>query len=234
MKWLFRLFSGVALGVLLAHWVRGVSEAHAQSEPQLSISPSLPNRWMPLRLAGATNVVWNLEASRDLLNWKSIATLHALDFVPFWTNPTVVNFHDPAAPEFPRRFYRASIVPLDFTEDWKNQIYFPSDPFASTPHPAQDSPGWVKFSILTNEPARVYYQDSRKYLFHYDFATARLPPLKGIDHQDFDRAALHTNGQQVVLGAVLLPPAARTPEFGVQFVGLDSYLPEQVARWFKV
>ena len=234
MKRLVRLCSGVAMGVLLVGWEGGASRALAQSGPQLSILAPSTNGWSRLRLGGAANVAWNLEASSDLQRWNRIATLHALQFVPFWTNPAVLNFQDAAAPDLRQRFYRASFVPLTFGEDWKNQIYFPSDPFASASQADQESLRWVKFAIVTNEPARVYYQDSRKFLFHYDFATARLEPIKGISRQDFDRVALHTNGQQLVLGAVLLPPATNLGEFGVQFVGMDPYPREQVTRWFEL
>jgi hypothetical protein len=201
------------MGVLLLGWEGGASRARAQSGPQLSMLSPSTNGWPRLLLAGATNVAWNLEASGDLQRWNTIATLHALDFVPFWTNPIVLNFHDAAAPNFPQRFYRSSFVPLTFGEDWKNQIYFPVDPFASSAQPNQGQ--WIKFAILTNEPVRIYYQDSRKYPFHYDFATARLEPIKGISRPDFDRVALHTNAQKVVLGAVLLPPATNLAESSI-------------------
>jgi hypothetical protein len=45
-------------------------------------------------------------------------------------------------------------------DDWKNQIYFPTDPLATDRLPDRDAVRWVKFSILTDEPARVYYQDA--------------------------------------------------------------------------
>lgn len=241
MRRLLQLFSAVAVGMVLTRREGVVSEVNAQSEPQLTISQPRTNRWTQLRLSGESNVVWKLEASRDLFNWTTIATLHALDFVPFWTNPTVLNFQDVSAPDFLQRFYRASAVPWVSSDDWKNQIYFPSDPFAAAGQPDPESVRWVKFAILTNEPARVYYQDSRKYLFHYDFAVARLEPLKGLSRQDFDRVALHSNGQQVILGAVLLPPvssafpgAANVAEFGVQVVGQDPYPREQVVWWLDL
>ncbi len=172
--------------------------------------------------------MWTVEASEDLLKWNSIATLQALDFVPFWTNPLVLDFLDAAAPDFRHRYYRAWILPWASNDDWKNQIYFPNDLFAV----ARENSRWVKFAILTNEPARVFYQDCAKYPFHYDFATARLDPLKGLSREDFDRVALHTNGQRVILGAVLIN--AQSTEFGIQFVGQDPYPPEQIVHWFEL
>ncbi len=244
MKRVIRLVSVVATGMLLALWEGSFSALMAQSGPHLSIGPPRTNGWTQLRLAGATNVVWNLEASKDLANWKTIATLHALDFVPFWSNSSVLNFQDAAAPEFLQRFYRASAVPWTFASDWKNQIYFLFDPFASATRQDEPSLRWVKFAILTNEPTRVYYQDSSKYLFHYDFAAARLGPFKGLSREEFDRVALRTNGQQVVLGAVLFPPVSYgfllfplpsgKREFGIQFVGQDLYPREQIVRWFEL
>ena len=118
------------------------------------------------------------------------------------------------------------------TNDWKNQILYPTDPFQST-NSAQ-SVTWLKFAILLNDPTRVYYQDSRKYLFHYDFATQRLPPFLGMDYATFDSVSLYRTNQQVVLGTVLYPPATTHAEYGVQFIGLDAYTPDEIGRWFEL
>ncbi len=96
--------------------------------------------------------------------------------------------------------------------------------------------------MVPGEPFRVYYQDSSKYLFHYDFAKARFSAFRDLSPEAFDAVSLHTNGQQAVLGAVLLPrmpPVAERdpacpPEYAIQFVGLDPYAPDQICRWFDV
>jgi hypothetical protein len=50
----------------------------------------------------------------------------------------------------------------------------------------------------------------------------------------FDAIALRRTGQQVVLGALIYPPAGGPREYGVQFVGYDPYPKEDVKAWFDV
>jgi hypothetical protein len=239
----------LTMGVAAIGWLANlggfVSEAHAQSPPELSILSPAPDGWTRLRLAGSTNEIWNIwkiDASEDLVEWKPIAVLHASRFVWFWTDPFILNYEDPAAPDHRRRFYRASVGGGEDSE-WKNQVYFPADFYVAGGQFGEAGLRWIKFAILTDDPFRVYYQDSDSYLFHYDFATVHLDPLKGIGREEFDRVALHVDGQEVVLGALLFPPLsllapnsgrATVPEFGIQFVGLDPYPSEQIARWFRL
>src|SRR5262245_17346436 len=56
---------------------------------------------------------------------------------------------------------------------WKNKIAFPEEPFANSSGMGQ--PRWVKFSIFVSEQTKVYFQDSKKYSFHYEFAKNHLP-----------------------------------------------------------
>ena len=53
--------------------------------------------------------------------------------------------------------------------------------------------GWVAAGCLAtadggqprfDEPVRVYYQDSQKYLLHHHFATVRLEPFRGLSRED--------------------------------------------------
>jgi hypothetical protein len=81
---------------------------------------------------------------------------------------------------------------------------------------------------------RVYYQDSKALKFHYDFARARLAPFMNMTPAQFDQVSLRTNGQQVLLGTVLVPPLPHMNEFGIQFVGADPYPPEFIARYFDL
>ena len=69
---------------------------------------------------------------------------------------------------------------------------------------------------------RVYFQDSTKYTFHYDFAVARIPQFKGVSRVEFDRVTLRTNAQQAVVGALLFAPAGVGMELGIQLVGQDA------------
>jgi hypothetical protein len=131
----------------------------------------------------------------------------------------------------------SSLVPArdeDPDPVWKNQIDYPSEPFQSWTWPP-----FVKFTIITKQgydPNTVYYQDCRKYEYHYDFALDVLEPFIGMTVEEFDEVTLHEAGQQAVLGAVILPPWADPPfnEYGIQFVRNDPYSREQIVRLFNV
>jgi len=116
---------------------------------------------------------------------------------------------------------------------WKNQITHPSDPFESW-----TSPAYVKFTIVIKEgfdPNVVYYQDCRRYEYHYDFALECLEPFIGMTIEEFDDVTLYEAGQQAVLGAVILPPWAdpAISEYGIQLVRNDPYPREEVVRLFN-
>ena len=117
---------------------------------------------------------------------------------------------------------------------WKNQIEYPSETFQSW-----TSPPYVKFTIITREgfdPNTVYYQDCRKYEYHYDFALEYLEPFIGMTVEEFDEITLHEAGQQAVLGAVIFSPWADPPfnEYGIQFVRNDPYSREEIVHLFDV
>ncbi len=180
----------------------------------------------------SSNSVLLLEASTDLQSWDGVGTFHDKLFP----------YRDAAALNLDQRFYRLRAVPRTTTNDWKNQILFPRDVF---PHPP-NSPGaipWVKFIILPGDPVRVYYQDSQKYPFHYEFAAQRLRQFKGMTREAFDEVSLHRSNQQAILGSVLYAPflidsgswfMASRLEYGVQFVGKEPYTPDEIARWFHL
>jgi hypothetical protein len=120
-------------------------------------------------------------------------------------------------------------VPITPSDAWKNAIQYPDDPFLSVQdyNNPQSSVRWIKFSVLMHDPTKVYYQDSSTYPFHAPFAVERLDPFKGMSIADFDKVSLNEAGQQVILGAVLIPPdPARFPEYGIQLVRRDPYHPE--------
>jgi hypothetical protein len=117
---------------------------------------------------------------------------------------------------------------------WKNQISFPDEPFQSW-----TSPPFVKFTIITKEgsdPNVVYFQDSGRYEYHFDFALENLPPFIGMTIEEFDSVTLHAAGQQAVLGAVILPPWHDPPynEYGIQLVRNDPYTREEVVKLFNI
>src|SRR6266542_1930421 len=197
--------------------------AQAQlTAPRLDIfRPGTSNGWVRLNSSFSSGTVLTLEASTNRLGWQAIGTLH----------DAVFNYPDAATDQLDQRYYRLLAASRGLANDWKNQILFPTEPFLS---PAGQDLRWVKFAILLHDPTRVYYQDSAKFLFHYDFATQRLPPFLGIDPASFDAVSLYRTNQQVVLGAVLYPPATKYAEYGIQVVGRDAYQPEDIARWFEL
>jgi len=122
---------------------------------------------------------------------------------------------------------------------WKNHIVFPDDSFCSRGVSAT-SARWVKFTILTEpyDPNVVYFQDSRAYVFHFNFASEHLAPFVGMTPQQFNATTLFAENQQAILGTVLLPPergrfgAADIDEYGIQFVRQDAYSREQLRDLF--
>lgn len=116
--------------------------------------------------------------------------------------------------------------------DAKTSIDFDSEPFANFSPSIGGGMRFVKFHILVKNPNVVYFQDTNKYAFHYDFAKARLLPFLNLSRPQFDALSLHIKGQQDIMGTVLIPYGKR--EIGIQFVGLDSYPKESVATWIKL
>jgi hypothetical protein len=139
-------------------------------------------------------------------------------------------YPDASAPAFTNRFYRGTFRPRSPNDDWKNQVVIPSDPFAPQGHSNQVR--WIKFAVLTDDFTRIFYQDSVKYPFHYDYASQRLAPFIGVDRSAFDQLSLHPgDNQRVILGSILLPPLFSTAgEYGIQLVGLEPYPPPTVSK----
>lgn len=167
--------------------------------------------------------VITLESSVDLLHWNLLATVHnqAIAYPDLLSDNTA---H--------ARYFRAQARPRTPEDDWKNQAWFPEDPFRSPL--SSDGLRWVKFAIVLSDPERVVFQNTTKDPFHYEFATRRLDPFLGLDRPGFDAVSLRKANQQVVLGAVLYPPRPTFVEYGVQFVGLDPYTPEEIAGWLRL
>lgn len=227
MTWLFdRLSTRAALAAFVLSIVSVHAWADKQTElPRLQISGHDSNGWVRLNLPGETNKVYTIFGSTSLSNWTAVAKTHH----------GVFNFPDFASPLFPARFYSVTAAAKGGQDDWANQARLPSDPFLSSSDVFLGSDlRWIKFAIPLQDSGQVYYQDSKKYTFHYDFATKRLRPFEGMTPTQFDQAALHTNQQQVLLGAVLLPSFPNEREFGIQFVGLDAYPAEFVARHYEM
>lgn len=124
---------------------------------------------------------------------------------------------------------------------WTNQIVYPNEPFRVVGTSASD-PDWVKFTILLEpyNPNIVYFQDSQAYTFHYHFATELLDPFIGMSPIEYDQVTLYEQGQQAILGAVIMPPTSgylpppALPEYGIQFVRQDPYTREEIAEMFNM
>ncbi len=112
---------------------------------------------------------------------------------------------------------------------WKNKLTFPQEPFAASGGSGQLR--WVKFSIFVDDPTKVYFQDSNKYAFHYEFAKNHLPGFGGMSPTEFAKVTLKAEGQRLVSGAVLMPPLLQTMEFGIQLLREDEYSKEDVKRF---
>jgi hypothetical protein len=218
-------FAPVRLALTVTLLLQAAALIQAASGPQLHLQPRPPEGWPRLSAPGQTGMVYTVQASTNLSSWTPIATTH----------DAVVEYPDAAAPLFPERFYRLTGTNQTAADDWKNQVTFPGDAFLS---PFGEAIGpdfrWIKFAIPFNEPYRIYYQDSRKYPFHYDFATARLEGFRGMTPAQFDQVALRTNQQQILLGTLLIPPAPVEGEYGIQFVGQDAYPPALVAQYYDL
>lgn len=199
--------------------------SHAQ--PQITHVLVQSNHW--IRLDGLAPQADELQvrASTDLAHWEPIANLAK-------TNGHF-SFLDPSQPSRNARFYVLCSFPTQPTNDWRNQILFPDDPFVSAATQTdENSIQWVKFCLVLKEPARIYYQDSTKYVLHHEFATARLPGFEGMTRTAFDQVSLHPTNQQIVLGTVMIPPQSKIKrgirEYGVQIMGQEPYPGEMVAH----
>ncbi|MCP4104793.1 MAG: hypothetical protein GY749_04535, partial [Desulfobacteraceae bacterium] len=117
------------------------------------------------------------------------------------------------------------------SSDWKNTVDFPHDSFMN-----YGTANWIKFTILLCDPETVYFQDSNKYQFHYEFAKERLDPFLDVTQDDFNQATLFTEAREAILGAVIMPPSSKSDitEFGIQFVGDDPLDPETVVKYFNL
>ncbi len=169
-----------------------------------------------------SNAVVTLEASSNLVHWQTVAVLH--DEYPY-DDEMWFTFADPVSAHSPKRFYRFREAERTPADDWKNQV-LNGDSFI-----APEQGRWVKFTILLDDPTRVYYANGSEYLFHYDFATTRLEPLLGVSYEEFQRMALYNDGRRVVVGAVIFPPPEGVfwHEYGIQFVAEDP-LPRELVR----
>jgi hypothetical protein len=207
---------------LLAVILWGVLPAFCPAQTPPRLEATVSSNQVFLSTSTHAQSVLSLNGSTNLGNWQSLGVFHdaILPYPDLRSNASV-------------SFYRVQATPRVPTNDWKNQTIHPEEPFRR-PAMGMNDVEWVKFLILLDDPTRVYYQDSARFPFHYDFATQRLPQFKDMDRSTFDSISLFRTNQQVVLGAILSPPGGNPVEYGIQFVGFQPFTPEEIARWYSL
>jgi hypothetical protein len=143
---------------------------------------------------GRTNAVHVLEHSTDLVSWNEAAQFQDGTF----------RFAAVESGRGGARYFRALTRTRTTADDWKNQVVLPGDAFANeepNPFETDPPPRWIKFMLMLPDPTRVYFQDSAKYAFHFDFASRRLAEFKGMSRAAFDAVTLVRAGQRAVVGA---------------------------------
>lgn len=211
----------------LLYWIVATAGALGADGFRVELTRSASNDWPRLATtAYPSNTLATLQATTNFQDWIEIGR----------SREGVADYPDFGSGSTTWRFYRATQRPLTSADDWLNQVHYPSDPMLSSDSTSYQNtqPRWIKFAITLPNPGQIIYQDSTKYLFHYDFAVQRLPQFQGLSRAEFDAISLHTNGQKIVLGAVLYAPRTNITEIGIQFVGADPYRPEQIAQWFAM
>lgn len=213
-----------------------------------------PGQWLDLTATEGGQLTLNggttggepfrVEFSDDLSAWDLI---HGHSEAGAWEGHTF-------QPDEPRRFFRlraGTSLTISPHSSWKSQVDLANDAFFSEPITGTngDEGGggigigggggandagvrWVKFAVLLDDLSEVYFQDSRHYVFHYDFATQRLDPFAGMSSEDFNSVSLRKEGQQLILGTVLVERSQK--EYGIQFVGKDIYPPETIAFLYRL
>ncbi|MDP7178680.1 MAG: hypothetical protein QF749_10335, partial [Verrucomicrobiota bacterium] len=169
--------------------------------------------------------------SDDLANWFPVAA----------TTETSLGFSERSAAS--QRFFQLleSTPPkLSAAANWKTKLSLPSDKFLvefkASEGGAWVPPGtkvpketqWVKFTVLMDDLATVYFQDGNKLKFHYDFGTAHVPEFDDMTHMEFDGVTLYHAARRAVMGAVLF--SEKNSEYAIQLIGQDK-LPAPMVRF---
>ena len=172
---------------------------------------------------GAVDRMHLLERSEDLRRWSEAArTLGGFESFP-------VSDREPAV-----GFLRIRTRGVEDSDDWKNQVRLPEDPFLSVAGDAASGGfRWIKFTLRLEAPGGVYFQDSVRQPFHYGFISRRLAGFEGLSPQAIDAVSLRTAGQRLVLGAVLLPEEGSVREVGLQIIGQEVFPVDRVVEWLR-
>jgi len=193
----------------------------AQKAPLLRIEHGSESSSITIHQEGGENTTYLLESSTDLRNWQ--------DWARSWG--TFDTYVDPRISSQAQRFYRLSSAGDE--TPWTNQLGPDISPFMASPRYEGDL-GWVKFAATMDEKGQIYFQDSRAFPFHYDFAKAHLPAYAGMGPSEFERVTLDPATQELLLGALLFPDDPSIREVGVQFIGQEPFPVESVVKWLDL
>lgn len=115
-------------------------------------------------------------------------------------------------------------------DDWVSRLR-PDDRQLFTENSAPGKISFVKFAFFVSNPMYVYFQDSRKYTFHLEFARKRMPGLDQISALDFSRISLYNTNQSIVLGSILRSPDESIHELAIQFSAAEALDVSRLAQW---
>ena len=166
-----------------------------------------------------------LEKSADLNSWQEACRVIG----------SLYSYGDWHVSDSKHRFYRAASRPLTILDDWSNQMMPQSTPlFSISPSNAPSKIPFVKFTILFNEPDRVYFQNSSIWPYHYFFAKARLPGFSSMSLLQYNAQSLYANSnQRMVLGSVLRAPDLQLREVGIEITGAEAFPVPMTIGWIE-
>jgi hypothetical protein len=107
----------------------------------------------------------------------------------------------PFLSESRRAFFQIHSRRSQPSDDWANQIVLPQDDLILQPSgDGLSAAPFVKFTVELKDPNRIYFQDSSKYPFHFQFIRDRLPGYETLGLFEFETIALRRMGRRFFLG----------------------------------
>ena len=207
-----------AVGLAEDHWIGAETLAI-----NLEVADGLPQASSSGGVFSGT--ILDLERSIELRTWVTMARVHE----------TLLPYSDPFMLEAGSRYYRLVMRSAELADDWTNQLSLREDHFFQ--NPSDRSTGampFVKFTIVLDDSGRVYFQDTERWPYHYQWAHARLDGYQGFSFFDFDTLALHPGpGQELVVGSVIRAPDPQIREAGIEFTANEAFPVEQIADMFE-
>jgi hypothetical protein len=197
-----------------------LSHIGTAQELKLSLAGGVPI----LASAGQAGHLLILERSVDLFRWQEAARV--LERLHPYADG------DPA--EHANGFYRLGFRPLQAEDDWSDQLAPAGGELFSPVSGGLAAIRFAKFSMVLDQPTRVFFQDSAKWPYHYHFARARLPGYALMSILDYNAQALYANARQrMVVGAVLRAPDPQVREVGIEITGAEPFPVAQTVDWVE-